>query len=41
MERERKLSMTQLIALAWAGAMAPAAEVLPAAALPEGGHGAV
>ena len=40
MERERKLSMTQLRALAWAGAMAPAAEVLPAAALPEGGHGA-
>ena len=40
MERERKLSMTQLMALAWAGAMAPAAEVLPAAALPEGGHGA-
>ena len=40
MEREKKLSMTQLMALFWTGALAPAAEVLPAAALPEGGHGA-
>ncbi len=40
MEREKKLSMTQVMALAWAGALAPAAETLPGAALPQGGHGA-
>ena len=38
--KEDKISQTQLCALLWAGLMAPAAELLPAAALPIAGRGA-
>ena len=35
-----KISRTQLMALLWAGVMAPAAELLPAMLLPAAGKGA-
>lgn len=35
-----KISRTQLMALLWAGVMAPAAELLPALLLPDVGKGA-
>lgn len=38
--REKKISRTQLMALLWAGVMAPAAEALPAVLLPGAGRGA-
>ena len=38
--REDKISRTQLMALLWAGVMAPAAELLPALLLPGAGRGA-
>lgn len=37
--REDRISRTQLMALLWAGAMAPAAELLPGVLLPEAGEG--
>ena len=37
---EDKISRTQLTALVWAGTLAPAAELLPAVTLPQGGKGA-
>ena len=37
---EKQISQTQLCALLWAGLMAPAAELLPAATLPIAGRGA-
>ena len=38
--RDNKISRTQLMALLWAGVMAPAAELLPALLLPGAGRGA-
>ena len=38
--RDNKISRTQLMALLWAGVMAPAAELLPALLLPGAGKGA-
>lgn len=38
--KERRISHTQLMALLWAGVLAPAAELLPLVALPGGGKGA-
>ncbi len=38
--RDDKISRTQLMALLWAGVMAPAAELLPAVLLPGAGRGA-
>ena len=38
--REDKISRTQLMALLWAGVMAPAAELLPSLLIPEAGRGA-
>ena len=38
--RNGKISRTQLMALLWAGTMAPAAELLPALLLPGAGRGA-
>ena len=38
--RDDKISRTQLMALLWAGVMAPAAELLPAVLLPGTGRGA-
>ena len=38
--RDRKISRTQLMALLWAGVMAPAAELLPGILLPGTGRGA-
>ena len=36
--RDNKISRTQLMALLWAGVMAPAAELLPALLLPGAGR---
>ena len=38
--QEDKISRTQLMALLWAGVMAPAAELLPALLLPGAGRSA-
>ena len=38
--KDNKISRTQLMALLWAGVMAPAAELLPALLLPGAGKGA-
>lgn len=40
MKLKKELSATQLMALLWAGMMAPAAELLPSVALPVSGRGA-